>query len=61
MTTLRARIQAALAGTALSLAFTQAGAATIDLTGGYNICTATTAAAGTIRQINMAPICSASL
>ena len=44
MTTLRARIQAALAATALSLAFTQAGAATIDLTGGYNICSTTNGA-----------------
>ena len=44
MTTLRTRIQAALAGTALSLAFTQAGAANIDLTGGYAICSTTNGA-----------------
>ena len=44
MTTLRARIQAALAATALSLAFTQAGAANIDLTGGYNVCGTTNGA-----------------
>jgi hypothetical protein len=44
MTTLRARIQAALAATTLSLAFTQAGAANIDLTSAYNVCGTTNGA-----------------
>ena len=41
MTTLRTRMQATLLGAAVALAFTNAGAADIDLTGGYNICAAT--------------------
>lgn len=41
MTTLRTRMQARLLGAAVALAFTNAGAAEIDLTGGYNICAAT--------------------
>ena len=36
--TTRTPIRAALVGTAVALAFTNAGAAEIDLTGGYNIC-----------------------
>jgi len=38
MTTSLTRTRAALVGTAAMLAFANAGAATIDLTGGYNIC-----------------------
>ena len=41
MTTSRTRMQATLLGAAVALAFTNAGAADIDLTGGYNICAAT--------------------
>jgi len=41
MTTSRTRMQATLLGAAVALAFTNAGAANIDLTGGYNICAAT--------------------
>ena len=41
MTTLRTRMRATLIGAAVALAFTNAGAAEIDLTGGYNICAAT--------------------
>ena len=41
MTTSRTRMQATLLGAAVALAFTNAGAAEIDLTGGYNICAAT--------------------
>ena len=41
MTTSRTRMQATLLGAAMALAFTNAGAAEIDLTGGYNICAAT--------------------
>ena len=38
MTTSRTRMQATLLGAAVALAFTNAGAADIDLTGGYDIC-----------------------
>src|SRR4030095_12247285 len=41
MTTSRTRMQAALVGAAAALAFTNAGGADIDLTGGYNICATT--------------------
>ena len=44
MTTLRTRMQATLLGAATALAFTNAGAATIDLTGGYQICGTTNGA-----------------
>ena len=44
MTTSRTRIQTTLLGAALALAFTSAGAATIDLTGGYSICGTTNGA-----------------
>ncbi len=44
MTTSRTRMQAALIGAAAALAFTNAGAADIDLTGGYNICSTTNGA-----------------
>ena len=39
--TTRTPIRAALVGTAVALAFTNAGAAEIDLTGGYNVCATT--------------------
>lgn len=41
MTTTLTRARAALAGAAVAMAFANAGAATIDLTGGYNICAMT--------------------
>ena len=41
MTTLRTRMQVTLLGAAAALAFTNAGAGEIDLTGGYNICATT--------------------
>lgn len=41
MTTTLTRTRAALAGAAVAMAFANAGAATIDLTGGYNICAMT--------------------
>jgi len=44
MTTSRTRMQAALLGAAVALAFTNAGAANIDLTGGYNVCGTTNGA-----------------
>jgi hypothetical protein len=44
MTTSRTRMRAALVGAAVALAFTKAGAANIDLTGGYNVCGTTNGA-----------------
>jgi hypothetical protein len=44
MTTSRTRMQATLLGAAVALAFTNAGAAYIDLTGGYNVCGTTNGA-----------------
>ncbi len=41
MTTTLSRARAALVGTAVAMAFTSAGAATLDLTGGYNVCAMT--------------------
>ena len=41
MTTTLTRARAALAGAAVAMAFANASAATIDLTGGYNICAMT--------------------
>ena len=41
MTTTLTRARAAVVGTAVAMAFTNVGAATIDLTGGYNICAST--------------------
>ena len=41
MTTTLTRARAALAGAAVAMAFANAGAATIDLTGGYNVCAMT--------------------
>jgi hypothetical protein len=44
MTTSRTRMQATLLGAAMALAFSSAGAANIDLTGGYNVCGTTNGA-----------------
>src|SRR5215471_10312087 len=44
MTTSRTRMRATLIGAAIAFAFTSAGAATIDLTSGYNVCGTTNGA-----------------